>query len=70
MYDKKRGEVTMYKVCLIQNQSEMVHYRFADLRLFLENHNINYDLYTAENIETIISNFEKESYDAIIFFNQ
>lgn len=57
----------MYKVCLIQNQSEMVHYRFADLRLFLENHNINYDLYTAENIETIISNFEKESYDAIIF---
>jgi len=57
----------MYKVCLIQNQSEMVHYRFADLRTFLEKNNFSYDLYTAENINTLLLNFKDANYDVVIF---
>lgn len=57
----------MYKVCLIQNQSEMSHNRFADMRDFLERKKIQYDLFTGENIDLISSSLNGSNYDAIIF---
>lgn len=74
--DTKKG-TNMYKVALIQNQSEMSHYGYADARPLLQEFNdirpilqeSKYDihLYTAENIDELIYEIERSEFDAVIF---
>ena len=53
----------MYKIALIQNQSEMAHYGYADLRPLID---YEYTLFTSNNIEEISNYLSKNIFDAII----
>ena len=56
----------MRKLALIQNQSEMAHYGYADCRpLFLE---FGYQpvLYTAQNIERLSSDLSSGEFDSVV----
>lgn len=57
----------MYRVALIQNQSEMSHYSYADARPFLEELKYETYLYTAENIKEIAQEIKNLKLDAVIF---
>lgn len=56
----------MYKIALIQNQSEMIRYNYADARPLLNFENYSYDLYTGENIEELADNLRRGAYDSVI----
>ena len=59
----------MYNVALVQNQSEMSHYGYADARPMLKEFGYNLDpnsgLYTAQNIDDLEADLDK--YDAVYF---
>ncbi len=57
----------MYKVALIQNQSEMAHYGYADARPLLQELEYEVDLYTADNVDLLANNLIRQYYSAIIF---
>lgn len=57
----------MYKVALIQNQSEMSHYSYADARPILQEFGYETYLYTAENIDGLSHEIESLEFDAVIF---
>lgn len=57
----------MYQVALIQNQSEMSHYGYADARPILEEFGYKPILYTAQNIEKLSTDLAQVKFDAIIF---
>ena len=57
----------MYRVALIQNQSEMSHYSYADAREFLSKYDeYSIYLYTAENIENLCADIYEGRIDSII----
>ena len=57
----------MYKIALIQNQSEMSHYGYADARDFLSNFkNYEVQLYTAQNINKLCVDINQGNIDSII----
>jgi hypothetical protein len=57
----------MYKIALIQNQSEMAHYGYADARPII--HDLDYDptLFTAANIDELGKLLDRGHFDAVIF---
>ncbi len=57
----------MYKVALVQNQSEMSHYGYADARPILEEFGYKPILYTAQNIDELTTDLLRQKFDAIIF---
>lgn len=57
----------MYEVALIQNQSEMSHYSYADARSMLEEFGYQSVLYTAQNIDELDADLTRLKFDAIIF---
>lgn len=57
----------MYEVVLIQNQSEMSHYGYADARPILEEFGYQPVLYTAQNIDELATDLTRLKFDAIIF---
>lgn len=56
----------MYYLALIQNESEMMRYSWADIRPIIYNMNYEYDSFTAENIDTFFVELNKNKYDAIV----
>lgn len=56
----------MYYLALIQNESEMMRYSWADIRPMIHNMNYEYDSFTAENIDTFFVELSKKKYDAIV----
>jgi hypothetical protein len=56
----------MYVIALIQNQSEMIRYSYADARPLLNFENYHFDLYTAENISKLGDALNHGVYDAIL----
>jgi len=56
----------MYKVALIQNQSEMSHYGYADARPLLKEFGYITYLYTAENINELTHKVSSLEFDAVI----
>ncbi|MDD2666636.1 MAG: hypothetical protein PHD13_04100 [Methanocellales archaeon] len=57
----------MWNIALVQNQSEMSHYGYADARPLIEELDYNVVLYTAQNIDDLASNLNRQTFDAIIF---
>lgn len=57
----------MYSIALIQNQSEMAHYGYADARPMLKELGYSVELYTADNIEQLSFAFDRNLFDAVIF---
>ena len=56
----------MYSLGLVQNQSEMAHYGYADARAFIEELSYKVTLFTAENIDTLASALSRGTVDALI----
>jgi len=56
----------MNVVALIQNQSEMIRYSYADARPLLSLENYRFDLYTAENISKLGDALNHGVYDSIV----
>ena len=56
----------MYTIALIQNQSEMVHYGYADARPLIKELDYETELYTSDNIDTLGVALARNQYDAII----
>lgn len=56
----------MYKVALIQNESEMMRYSWADIRPMLSMLDYAFDGYTSEDIEDLYNRLSSDCYDAII----
>lgn len=58
----------MYTIALIQNQSEMFHYGYADARPLMKDLDLGYktELYTADNIDTLGFALSRGQYDAIV----
>lgn len=56
----------MYYLALIQNESEMMRYSWADIRPSIQNMNYGYDSFTAENLESFFVGLDKQKYDAIV----
>jgi hypothetical protein len=57
----------MYTIALIQNQSEMSHYGYADARPMLEDFGYQPILYTAQNIDDLGTDLARLKFDAIVF---
>lgn len=57
----------MFTIALIQNQSEMAHYGYADARPVVKELGYNAVLYTADNIDSLGSALSRNQFDAIIF---
>ncbi len=57
----------MHSIALVQNQSEMAHYGYADARPMLKELGYNVELYTADNVENLQIAFSRNSFDAVIF---
>lgn len=57
----------MYTVALVQNQSEMAHYGYADARPLLTDLRYDHVLYTADNIDDLRNALLRFRYDAVIF---
>jgi hypothetical protein len=55
----------MYKIALIQNQSEMAHYGYADARALLSDLSYETTLFTAHNIEEMPVSLA-DSFDAVV----
>lgn len=56
----------MYKVALIQNESEMMRYSWADIRPMINDLKYPFDSFTAENIEKMYPGLKDNEYDAIV----
>ena len=56
----------MYRIALIQNESEMMRYSWADIRPMVERLGYGFDGFTAENIEDLYPRLKTDQYDAII----
>ncbi len=56
----------MYKVALIQNESEMMRYSWADIRPMINDLKYPFDSFTAENIEKLYPSLKDNEYDAIV----
>lgn len=57
----------MYRIALIQNQSEMSHYGYADARDFLSKfNNFKIILYTAQNINQLVIDINIGNVDSVI----
>lgn len=56
----------MYRIALIQNESEMMRYSWADIRPMVERLGYLFDGFTAENIEDLYSRLTTDRYDAVI----
>jgi len=57
----------MFTIALIQNQSEMAHYSYADARPMVKELGYIPVLYTADNIDSLGSSLSRNQFDAIIF---
>jgi hypothetical protein len=57
----------MYSIALIQNQSEMAHYGYADARPMLKELGYAVELYTADNIENLCFSLSRNMFDAVVF---
>ncbi|MGE0088544.1 MAG: hypothetical protein AB7S50_03610 [Bacteroidales bacterium] len=55
----------MYRIALVQNESEMMRYGWADIKPSLERTNYIIDTYTSENITSLSSKLKDDKYDAI-----
>ena len=56
----------MFKICLIQNRNEMLHYDFADNRKLLDDMGFEYILYTSNNIKNLVPDVNSLDFDTII----
>jgi len=56
----------MYRIALVQNQSEMIRYNYADARSLLNFEDYCFDLYTGENIKQLGDFLNGEVYDSIV----
>lgn len=56
----------MYRVALIQNQSEMAHYGYADARPLIAELDYETDLFTADNIDGLKGLLTRKQFDAIV----
>jgi uncharacterized membrane protein len=56
----------MHRIALIQNESEMMRYSWADIRPLLSRLEYPFDSYTAENLAELFPRLNKHTYDAII----
>jgi len=57
----------MFIVALVQNQSEMSHYGYADARPLLEEFGYQSVLYTAQNIDELATDLKRPKFDAVLF---
>ena len=57
----------MMRIALVQNQSEMAHYGYADARPLISGFGYDVTLYTADNIDTLSSSLARGHYDAVVF---
>ena len=56
----------MFRLALVQNESEMLRYGWADIRPFLSTLEYGFDSFTAENIEDLFIGIRRGLYDCII----
>ena len=56
----------MFRICLIQNRNEMLHYDFADNRKLLDEMGFEYKLYTSNNISSLVPDIESNDFDTIV----
>lgn len=56
----------MYKIALVQNQSEMIRYNYADARSLLNFEDYCFDLYTGENIRQLGDFLNNVVYDSVV----
>jgi hypothetical protein len=54
----------MYKIALVQNQSEMAHYGYADARKLLDDY--SYTLFTGDNIAALPAALARRQVDALL----
>jgi hypothetical protein len=57
----------MYKVALVQNQSEMANLGYGDARPLIRDLRYEVELYTALNIEHLSGDLRRHEFDAVIF---
>ena len=57
----------MFRIALIQNQSEMAHYGYADARPVIVDFGYYVTLYTADNVDTLSSALARDQFDAVVF---
>lgn len=57
----------MYSVALVQNQSEMAHYSYADTRPVIREFGYEVVLYTADNIDELRQALARKRFDAVVF---
>ena len=56
----------MYRVALIQNESEMMRYSWADIRPMISALGYPFDGYTAENLDEFFARLDRGRYDAVV----
>lgn len=56
----------MYRVALIQNESEMMRYGWSDIKAAFNKDNYILDSYTSENISSLFAKINDDCYDALI----
>jgi hypothetical protein len=56
----------MHRIALIQNESEMMRYSWADIRPLLARLEYPFDSYTAENVAALFPSLSETTYDAIV----
>lgn len=57
----------VFKVALIQNQSEMAHYGYADARPLISEMGYAVELFTADNIDALCGHLTRRDFDAVVF---
>lgn len=57
----------MFTIALIQNQSEMSHYGYADARPLLDEFGYQSVLYTAQNIDELATDLKRLRFDGVLF---
>ncbi len=55
----------MYRIALIQNESEMMRYSWADIRPMVHSLGYAFDSYTAENLDDLPGRLNRNRYDAL-----
>ncbi|GAA1281895.1 hypothetical protein Psi02_38070 [Planotetraspora silvatica] len=55
----------MYRVALVQNQSEMAHYGYADARQMVGDRGYRVELYTGDNISTLSRRMRDDDLDCV-----
>ncbi len=56
----------MYRIALVQNQSEMAHYGYADARSLISDLGYDVTLYTAQNVRELSSVLPQHRIDALV----